>query len=87
MDDDEYAAHGLLAVAVALTDGATDTSSLPPKAQEAIAHRDANWIAAIEGAASVGEVAKIGNQISEAREMSPAVRAAFDERLAKVRKN
>jgi hypothetical protein len=64
-----------------------DTSSLPPKAQEAIAHRDANWIAAIQGAASVGEVAKIGNQISEAREMSPAVRAAFDERLAKVRKN
>ncbi len=62
-----------------------ETGEIHPAVADATEARDATWIAAITGAASVGELAGIGNQISAAKAMTPPVKKVFDTQLESLR--
>jgi len=51
-----------------------------PKVQQAIDNREANWLAAIEGAATMGELQRIGAQIAEAGVKEGPLRVAYANR-------
>lgn len=50
-----------------------------PVVQQAIDNRESSWIAALEGAATMGELQRIGVQIAEAKASSEELRAAFNK--------
>lgn len=50
-----------------------------PVVQTAIDNRESSWIAAMEGAATMGELQRIGVQIAEAKASSEELRAAFNK--------
>ncbi len=70
-----------------------DTSSPPelvtdephPKVQQAIDTREADWVAAMEGAATVGELKRIGLSIAEAKPANEqALRAVYQKQLDRL---
>ena len=48
-----------------------------PKVQQAIDDREANWLAAIDGAATMGELQRIGAKIAEAGVKEGPLRVAY----------
>ena len=48
-----------------------------PKVQAAIDQREANWITAMEGAATIGELNRIAGEIAQSDVKSDTLRAAF----------
>lgn len=64
---------------------ATGEPATHPKVQAAIDEREANWIAAMEGAASVGELKRIGHAIAEAKPANEeALRAVYHKQIARL---
>ena len=57
-----------------------DTTATHPKVQQAIDNREATWLAAIEGAATMGELQRIGAQIAEAGVKEGPLRVAYANR-------
>lgn len=55
-------------------------AEIHPAIQQAIDNREANWLAAIEGAATMGELQRIGAQIAEAGVKEGPLRVAYANR-------
>lgn len=64
--------------------GETDTAAPHPKVQQAIDTREANWITAMEGAATVGEIHRIGKEIGASGVSSEGLRAAYRRHLDRL---
>lgn len=74
---DKQQASGMIENMKAMQGGELATH---PKVQQAIDNREANWLAAIEGAATMGELQRIGAQIAEAGVKEGPLRVAYANR-------
>lgn len=74
---DKQQASGMIENMKAMQGGEPATH---PKVQQAIDNREANWLAAIEGAATMGELQRIGAQIAEAGVKEGPLRVAYANR-------
>ena len=74
---DKQQASGMIENMKAMQGGVLATH---PKVQQAIDNREANWLAAIEGAATMGELQRIGAQIAEAGVKEGPLRVAYANR-------
>lgn len=57
-----------------------DTTATHPKVQQAIDNREANWLAAMEGAATMAELQRIGAEIAQAGVKEGPLRVAYANR-------
>ena len=79
---DKQQASGMIENMKAMQGGELATH---PKVQQAIDNREANWIAAMEGAATVGELQRIGRSIAEAKPANEqALRAVYQKQLDRL---
>ena len=74
---DKQQASGMIENMKAMQGGELATH---PKVQQAIDNREANWLAAIEGAATMAELQRIGAQIAEAGVKEGPLRVAYANR-------
>lgn len=56
-----------------------------PKVQQAIDNREANWIAAMEGAATMGELSRIAGEIAQSDTKSDTLRDAYTKHRDRLR--
>lgn len=74
---DKQQASGMIENMKAMQGGELATH---PKVQQAIDNREANWLAAIEGAATMAELQRIGAEIAEAGVKEGPLRVAYANR-------
>jgi hypothetical protein len=73
---------------MARRDGARTAKAEPaphPKVQRAIDTREANWIAAMEGAATMGELSRIAGEIAQSETKSETLRDAYTKHRDRLR--